>query len=523
MEKIFSNIKENMNKTVLKEINFDDKNKEKVRQAIYKKRKKTRFHLKPTLRYLLSISVACLFLLGMGYYIADKLEILPGEEQMASSNNKKEDVQQEHQNESNLYTPPAKEESYEDMTKEEVVVKLLNTVDYFHTAVGKFEEYNTYYDGSDSTVNTEYKISTKNVIGGYEKSISPFVDKLMGIEESINELIYNDKKIWRKESVGKTYRVSDYKPELSQDTVTPEQAFSIDLKDLYESDSKFRERPPNGNSNLSLFPYEVTASYLRNEHLWEIEKQNEEVLGHNTIVLYGKLDEKVKNKMEANTDAFRFWVDKDTGILVKYETYGTDGELISYLHPESLAVNVPIDPKEFVPNLDGYNKMDIPKRAYDDPREQEIEVVNHADTFKEETDAVLDLLRTDVPFLYEFTHPDLEIFSASYEKYKDFKHAYLTYSYKKDKNELGSGRRLLYVRAYHKDSIIRSTGDFEREKGEQLEKFTLNSIEWESYKIKNTSNSYFIGERGEYKYEIVSQEITPQETKDLLGSFKPKN
>ncbi len=47
------------------------------------------------------------------------------------------------------------------MTKKDVVAKLLNTVDYFHTAAGKFEEYSLFYDDSVSTSIIEYKLSLK--------------------------------------------------------------------------------------------------------------------------------------------------------------------------------------------------------------------------------------------------------------------------------------------------------------------------------------------------------------------------
>lgn len=348
MEKIFNHIKENMDDTVLKGIHFNEKNKENVMKAINKKRGKQRFPIKPSLNYLLSISVACLFFLGITYFISDRLGILSRDEQIASINNDKEG-NQEPQNEKHL-TTSINEESNKDMTKEEVVTKLLNTVDSFDTATGKMELFSTYMDGRTSMVSTEYKISLKNVFGGYEKTT-------VENGESMTEVIYNDKKIWRKESMGKTYRVCDYQPILSQETfTTPEEAFSVDLEKLFKPDTKLRERPVLGSrAGLTLFPYEMTSRFLRNEQLWEIEKQNEEVVGLNTIVLNGEFDD--GEKEVTKDDSFRLWVDKETGILVKYEVYGNDGKINSYLHPNSLNVNVPIDPKQFIPNLDGYSEM----------------------------------------------------------------------------------------------------------------------------------------------------------------------
>jgi outer membrane lipoprotein-sorting protein len=91
----------------------------------------------------------------------------------------------------------------------------------------------------------------------------------------------------------------------------------------------------------------MISKYTKNFDRWNIEKQNEKLLGHNTIVLKS-LDSTTAGKFKA--DSFRFWVDKDPGILVKYEDYWK-GKVTSYLYPKSLKVNVPIDLKEFGPKL----------------------------------------------------------------------------------------------------------------------------------------------------------------------------
>lgn len=346
MDEFLRHTKENMNDTVMKDIHFNEENKNHVLQAISKKRNKKRF-LKPTLRYALSIGTAFMFFLGMGYYVSEKLDLSPGEENIASVDPPEKG--------SDAVQPPLIEESNEDMTRKEVLEKLLNTVDYFETASGELELLTTYRDGRSFVTTTEFKLSNKRDFGGYDKT----TEKLPDGGESINETIYNDKKIWRKESAGKTYSACDYQPVTSQETfTTPEEAFSVDENHLFKPDTKLRERPlPYSRSGLSLFPYEMTVRNLRDEHLWEIEKQNEEVAGHNTIVLFGEFDE--KNKELTKNDTFRFWVDKDTGILVKYEMYDSEGVVQDYLHPIRLDLNVPVDPEELEPDLDGYNRMDL--------------------------------------------------------------------------------------------------------------------------------------------------------------------
>jgi len=106
-----------------------------------------------------------------------------------------------------------------------------------------------------------------------------------------------------------------------------------------------------------------------------------------------------------------------------------------------------------------------------------------------------------------------------YEKYQNFNHGYLTYTYKDD---LG----VFYLRTYHKNSLIRTTTDFRKDKGEMIETFTTNGIEWKSYELSNLIGTHFIGSKDEYIYEVVSQvsePVTYQETKELLKSLKPIN
>lgn len=522
---MFSNLKEKMNESILKDIEFGEQNKAKVRRAIKSSTKKNHFNLKYKINYFLSACVSCLLLCGLGYFTFIKLGLISEDNPTTSLGDSRQNLSNNQNSEEidSIYTPPTNEEYYGDMTKEEVISKMLNTPTSFDTAIGKFEHQNIYEDGTGSTIFTEYKLSTKEKIGGYVKFINNSYEKNEIVQNE--EMLYTNDQTWYLDHMRKTYRNQIFHPKQFQGTVTLKEALSVDLNQLYNEiyvKLKDWEQPPIGTAGLSLYPYSMGVEYLSDLNQWDIEKQNEDLLGHNTIVLQGKRDAKAPTYM-LEVDTFRFWIDKDTGILVKYEMYDTNGSLISYLHPEKLEVNVPIDSKDFEPpQLEGFKKEELGgfTQTLQDPKEKEIEVVENADFYKDEVTAVLDILRKDISFLYEFNHQDLELFSASYEKYKAYNHAYLTYSYKKDKNEMGSGKRLLYVRAYHKDSIVRSWGDFNTEKGKQLGSFTLNGINWTIYEIKNTPNYHFIGKRDNYVYELVSQEVDQQEIKSLLETFK---
>lgn len=517
MDDMLKHLKENMDKTVLKDLDFQDVNKAAVRKAIYNPNKIKR--MRSLYPRILSLGFTCIFIVGISYYGMEKLGFTQNEKPISSQIDKKE-AKSNNEVQDTKNVPPQQHENYDNMEKEDVLIKLLNTVDYFQSASGKFETYDKYYDNSTSNANIDYKISLKNVIGGYEKIINIPDEKVVGAQTTTQEMFYDDKKIWRIDNTEKTYHASDYEFEPSKGIVKPENVFSIPINKIYDSEDKFRERPPSGASGISLFPYEMVAKYLRYNKLWEIEKQNEELLGHNTIVLHGSIDKSNVEIMQPEMKSFRFWVDKDTGILLKYEFYNEQEEIVSYLHPESLTVNAAIDSKQFIPDLDNYNPIQEQERLYKDSREKDIEVIEHADTIDEEVKAVLNTLRSKIPFLFEFSSPELKIFSASMERYKEYNQAYLTYSYKKEGNELGSGSRLIYVRAYHKDAVVNSLGDFNTDKGEELDTFTINGIKWSVFEINNTPNAHFVGSSGDYKYELVTQEVSINDVKQILKNFK---
>ena len=53
---------------------------------------------------------------------------------------------------------------------------------------------------------------------------------------------------------------------------------------------------------------------------------------------------------------------------------------------------------------------------FKDSKEKDIEVIEHADSIKEEVETVVDILRTKIPFLYEFSDPELQDLLSKYGK-----------------------------------------------------------------------------------------------------------
>jgi hypothetical protein len=515
MTDMLKNLKEDMDDTVLKELDFNEKNKVAVRKSFGNKYVQSKNISFPHLGLILSLCFTSFFIGGISYFVINKLDL--SHQENHSINKKIEDVKKIEKSSATAHNEP--KENFEDMSKEDILMRLLNSVDYFETAAGTFETFDSFYDGSTSKTKVEYKYSNNGVIGGYEKVINYPDENNPNSEGNENEYYYNNGLMWTldvnlKEYVSQTYELNGKK-----DKVNANDVFHIDLYKLYDSEEEFRERPPvNGN----LFYYEFVAKYLRYEDQWDIEKQNEKVLGHNTMVIYGDIDESIRetNFAQPSEKSFRIWVDKDTGIIMKREIYNNVGDVISYLHPSALVINKIYDEKEFLPILDDYKEMNKRKFTVIDERENDIKVIEHADAIPSTVQKVMEIQRETIPYFYEFNETNIAPFSASIEEYKGQQQAYVVYSYDKPDTEKGSGSRLLYTRIYPKDSVVRTSGDFNSELGEVLETFTMNEIKWSVYEIKGSTNIHFRGEVNKNVYEIVTQEVSLNEVKRLLTTFK---
>ncbi|MCM3364992.1 hypothetical protein ACTQ5K_22890 [Niallia sp. Sow4_A1] len=297
MDNELENLRKKMDSTVLKSIKFTKRHESLIYDAISNSSKnKQRFKLKMAPFISLSfISIICLSLLFLvkENFIDNTLN----EDHIRSVNNY-------------IYTPPIQEENYEELNKEEILTKMLNSIDYFDTASGTFE---LYYANSKTKINVDFSLSIREKSGGAINSKINVDGETRTIKSSYKDLYIASKPLSIKE-----YFNTD-----------------VNGEDVTES----RWFPPIEEAANSLFPYDIASNYTRNLDDWEIESQNEPILGHNSLVIFGEMNNVEKSK----ATNFRFWVDKDSGILIKYETYNKSGDIIDYLHPSKLEVNKPVD------------------------------------------------------------------------------------------------------------------------------------------------------------------------------------
>lgn len=344
MEDKLKNLNEKMNSTLLKNLDFNENSMMQVMRKVKDSEKpQNSSFFSRTWKFTLSTVVSVFLLTAVTLFAVEQISF----KESRDTKLLKENIANKPATTS--YVPEKKEEYFGEMTKEEVLTKMINTIDYFETAKGSFEEYT-----HNNMTRVEYQLNMKKPIEGFSKS----VHVPNGKENSNVEITYYDKStIWNISKENNSYRKIGYMPTATCCTLKIEDAFST------ESDganmTSYRDRPPIGMAQNSLFPYEIASNYTRDFERWEIEKQDEMVLGHNTVVLKGYLDSYASEKHSSET--FRFWVDKDTGILVKYETYNRNDEVVNYLYPKELLINIPIEVSKLKPDITKYkNQFESP-------------------------------------------------------------------------------------------------------------------------------------------------------------------
>jgi outer membrane lipoprotein-sorting protein len=331
LEDKLKDLDEKMNSSILKDLEFSEKRKQEVLRNI-KNMKKERIVRRGFFKPVLSTVVIGVLCLGIGFFTLEQVRA-PSKKQEAHMEQKEKETEN---------SPAAKDEYYKDMTKQEILTKMLNTIDHFESAKGSFEEFT-----HNTKRRVEYELDMGKVKGGWGKSTSTY-------QKEVNSKMnyYDQDNVWVIDEKTQSLREAGYSHPSTCCTLTLKEAFTKDSAGI--DMTMTRDRPPIGLAQNSLFPYEIASNYTRNLDKWEIEEQNEELIGHNTLVLSGELDSYASIKTQSNT--FRFWVDKDTGILVKYETYNSTGDVVHYLHPKQLLVNQKVDTEKHKPDLSKYKR-----------------------------------------------------------------------------------------------------------------------------------------------------------------------
>lgn len=228
-----------------------------------------------------------------------------------------------------------------ELTQEAVFDKMLNTVNFFDTVQGRFVS-------SDVTAVYRSDLSTGISEADIYYAVVDDAEKLVNGDFSQAERSYDEPFVIQACDGNRSVRLLPQYKEYTEYYTTPHEANKMYIPGSKRvgtaSDGEMQytliENPLNiDEASVSVLPQEITFGYLSDFDLWQIDG-TEEYLGRSCIVLSGKPDEEYGEKLGVSD--FVFYVDAETGVLLKYVGYDEDGNVSDYLITEEFKVNEPI-------------------------------------------------------------------------------------------------------------------------------------------------------------------------------------
>lgn len=212
----------------------------------------------------------------------------------------------------------------EDDPRKKVYKKLLNSMDYFKTSQGTFE-----MKRQGQVLKVEYKVDVPKGCA-WEHAVGEGVDF---------ETITNNAETLSCDHMAKQYMLTprveeDYAETLPvEERVQEDQATGLPVWYCRTNITGF------SYADKMLFPQEGTFQCLRDFELWDITGK-EKVAGRNCWKIEGELTESYSDK--TNVKKYEWWVDKETGCLLKYKGYDKNGELTEYLTVKEIEFDSPV-------------------------------------------------------------------------------------------------------------------------------------------------------------------------------------
>ncbi|WP_141434411.1 sigma-E factor regulatory protein RseB domain-containing protein [Bacillus sp. 03113] len=325
MNEQLKELRKSMISTELRDVKFENKNKEYVFNSIKSNHKKYR-RVNNWIPRGLSMALISGFIFASFVFAKDYI-LKPNSSQIR------------HNAQSEMNTDNTEEQLKEVLTKEEAQLLMLNTVNYFKTAKGVFTHEN---DHIKETV--EYQVSlNKGEIGSYIQTNLSIKNQDLNEDSSKKETnitaVFNGDKTLQLDNDSKKYHLSTAAFPFNKDD-------KIALNDAYKQmKEESHSMHPFGSAASSLHPYEWAEFFLKDHENWEIENQSSTFLDKNVMIIKGSLNK--DNSWKFNASSFRFWVEKQTGILLKMELYNSDNEVVDSLITKELELNESVDKNKF--------------------------------------------------------------------------------------------------------------------------------------------------------------------------------
>ncbi len=252
--------------------------------------------------------------------------------------------------------------------KEEIVYKMLNSMDYFTTAQVSFS---ALFPGFD--IEEYYTIETNLNTGiSHQTKSDNFSQSYASAANAVNAATSDVNEAYESYSDGVTVRSYNNLEKTVQTIGTSEERRSLDeewpdLEERYYIDENgdpnycYRGNPTNASmAGECLLPQVSAFAYLMDEDLWEVT-ESLQYCGRDCYSVEGTVNDSYSAQIGAET--FMMYVDKETGILLKLEACDANGDVVSSMVVSEISIDAPQTRSAFVYDMSKYEGYtELPSR-----------------------------------------------------------------------------------------------------------------------------------------------------------------
>lgn len=212
---------------------------------------------------------------------------------------------------------------YSTLSQENIYHKMLNTIDFYNYVSGTLKT-SMLTPGEETVV--DYQVDF-NQLQAYESVRNNQTD---------TETYNMDSKLYDFDNLEKTKDIALVDSDKSLSEPIPDEERITQMEDGSPCYNNRNDPTFLTVSSLSLFPQGMTFGYLKDFDTWEI-KGTQAYLGRECAVLEGNANTAYGEKLA--TASFRFLVDTQTGIVLKFEGFDRNGNVSNYVTTTSFTVS----------------------------------------------------------------------------------------------------------------------------------------------------------------------------------------
>lgn len=222
-------------------------------------------------------------------------------------------------------------------TQDEIIYKMLNSIDYFTTAQVSFS---ALFPGFDTEQN--YTIETNLNTGISHQTCSDNFIQTYSADTAEAYETYSDGNVVREyNNLNRTfYTVSAVQERRSLAEEWPDGNERYYVDENGDPHYRYRGNPTNADmAGECLFPQVSAFAYLMDKSLWEVSG-TVSYCSRECYSITGIVNESYASQIGADT--FMMYVDQQTGILLKLEAYGADKNVVSSMIVSEIQIDAPV-------------------------------------------------------------------------------------------------------------------------------------------------------------------------------------